>query len=421
MPATAHVRDQLADVRTRTLELRDRLARAKADRDRAREAFAHSADLGEDSPEFRRAGLAVDAVHRIERELAMVTDEERFLLSQAAGMDGGAVYADSFTRDPEMLESLQRMATTSAPVGRVQLGAFADRERVARMTGQALIGLVADTVPTDRSREGSHRGIVPALQQPLSFLDLVPTEPMEGSSVPYAQEQGDPAGAAAVVAEGALKPQALITYEDAEARARTIAHFVKVRKQTLADVAQLETTLRDRLMYGVLRALERQVISGDGVGENMTGILHTAGIAAPDVSAIDLGADKTLEGLVSVLISGAVPNVIALSPRDWANMLTAKASTSGDYFSGGPFIATAQRLWSTPVVPCLGVPVGTALVGDTRLGCTLFVREGVSVTVSDSDSDDFTRNRLTLLGEGRWALAIWQPAAFAAVDLTTGP
>jgi hypothetical protein len=51
------------------------------------------------------------------------------------------------------------------------------------------------------------------------------------------------------------------------------------------------------------------------------------------------------------------------------------------------------------------------------VGCTLFVREGVGVIASNSDGDDFTRNRITLLGEGRFALAIWQPSAFAVVDL----
>jgi HK97 family phage major capsid protein len=171
-------------------------------------------------------------------------------------------------------------------------------------------------------------------------------------------------------------------------------------------------------MYGVLRKLEQQVIAGDGVGDNLKGILATPGIGAPDVSADVLAAGKTLEGLVTVLVSGAVPNVIALSPRDWADMLKAKAAGSGEYYSGGPFIATAQALWSTPVVPALGIPVGSALVGDTRLGATLLVGEGVHVLISDSDSDDFTRNMVTLLAEGRWALATWQPSAWALVDLT---
>lgn len=98
-------------------------------------------------------------------------------------------------------------------------------------------------------------------------------------------------------------------------------------------------------------------------------------------------------------------------------MLKAKAGGSGDYFSGGPFVATAERLWGTVAVPATGIPAGTALVGDATVGCTLFIREGVTVIASDSDQDDFVRHRVTLLGKGRFALAIWQPSAFAVVDL----
>ena len=50
-------------------------------------------------------------------------------------------------------------------------------------------------------------------------------------------------------------------------------------------------------------------------------------------------------------------------------------------------------------------------------GATLFVREAVNVRISDADQDDFIRNRLTMLGEGRFGLAIWQPTAFAIVHL----
>ena len=61
---------------------------------------------------------------------------------------------------------------------------------------------------------------------------------------------------------------------------------------------------------------------------------------------------------------------------------------------------------------------GGALVGDFANGCTLFVREGANVRLSDSDQDDFVRNRATLLGEGRFALAVWSPASFVTVDLS---
>lgn len=60
------------------------------------------------------------------------------------------------------------------------------------------------------------------------------------------------------------------------------------------------------------------------------------------------------------------------------------------------------------------------MVGDWANGVTLYVREGVNVVMSDSDQDDFVRNNVTFRGEGRFALAIDKPVAFAEVDLT-GP
>lgn len=56
-------------------------------------------------------------------------------------------------------------------------------------------------------------------------------------------------------------------------------------------------------------------------------------------------------------------------------------------------------------------------VGDWTQGATLFVREATNLRISDSDQDDFTKNRVTLLAEGRFAVAICQPGAFATVHL----
>jgi HK97 family phage major capsid protein len=75
-------------------------------------------------------------------------------------------------------------------------------------------------------------------------------------------------------------------------------------------------------------------------------------------------------------------------------------------------------LWGVPLVPSPAIPQGTVLVGDFTIGAQLFIREGVQVLMSDSDQDDFLRNRVTLLGEMRAALAVFRPSAFAAVDLT---
>ena len=64
-----------------------------------------------------------------------------------------------------------------------------------------------------------------------------------------------------------------------------MAHYTKVRRQQLADVDRLEATVRDRLVYGCLRALEAQVINGDGVSPNLRGIMRTSGVAQITCSA----------------------------------------------------------------------------------------------------------------------------------------
>jgi hypothetical protein len=48
------------------------------------------------------------------------------------------------------------------------------------------------------------------------------------------------------------------------------------------------------------------------------------------------------------------------------------------------------------------------------------VRETVNLRTSDSDQDDFLRNRVTFLAEGRWALAVTEPSAFVLVHLAAG-
>jgi hypothetical protein len=68
-----------------------------------------------------------------------------------------------------------------------------------------------------------------------------------------------------------------------------------------------------------------------------------------------------------------------------------------------------------PLIPSVAIAQGTALVGDFSIGAQLLIREGVQVLLSDSDQDDFIRNRVTMLAEMRAALPVFRPAAFATV------
>ena len=126
---------------------------------------------------------------------------------------------------------------------------------------------------------GQFGAIVPAPTPPTSFLDLCPVAPLDGPSMPYAQEvsTGDRTAGAAPVTPGSIKPPATIEYKDAEAKPETIAAFVKCQKATLADVDQLTARIQTRLMTGVRAAVENQVLTGDGVSPKLLGLLNTPG------------------------------------------------------------------------------------------------------------------------------------------------
>ena len=222
----------------------------------------------------------------------------------------------------------------------------------------------------------------------------------------------------AETAEGALKPSSDLTLTDAQCVAVTIAHYQKLKRQQLDDVAGLAVGVQSRMTYQVLRRLEHEIIAGDGQAENMLGILNTTGVASVPFGATTPFADLVMLGIDAVIQSEAVPNGVIMNPSDWSSALVAKATGSGEYLSDlGPFGVQTDVLWGLPCVVTKAVPQGTALVGDFQLGATLHVREAVNLRISDADQDDFVRNQVTFLTEGRWGLAIWRPACFAIVNL----
>jgi HK97 family phage major capsid protein len=403
---------RLADVKARLGDLRDQRKAARADRDSAAQAFS-DAPGGTDSAEFRRARQAAERLAQVEAQLAAAQEEESYILSQIAGTDNG--FGESFLRNPEQLRSLAQMAESSSPVGRVQLGVGVAREdvlnelgRFSAAAGEGTFGAVG--------RGATYVGVQAAPRRQLRLLDLIPALPMDSRSIEYSQEVVVTEGAAETV-EGSVKPQSQIDYVDAEAVARTVAHWLKMKKQSLADSEMLAAAVRSRLAYGVLKRLENQIVAGDGAGENLRGLLNTSGIASvPFDGSVPLG-ELPLRGIRDVMLGDAEPTASIVSVQDWVTMLTAKASGSGEYHGPGPFGTGARTLWDLPAIPSRAMPVGSALVGDFTNGCTLFVREGVNVIASDSDQDDFVRNKVTLLGEGRFALAVWSAASFATVDL----
>jgi HK97 family phage major capsid protein len=118
-------------------------------------------------------------------------------------------------------------------------------------------------------------------------------------------------------------------------------------------------------------------------------------------------------------VAGYAPSAIVMNPADWAtveiDLLVAGTSNAARVAydeAGNP------RLFGVPVVKSVGMTADTFAVGDFRQHGNIYDREGVVVQMSESDSDNFTKNLITLRAERRLALTSEVPAAIRAGDLT---
>lgn len=227
--------------------------------------------------------------------------------------------------------------------------------------------------------------------------------------VPEAQSAAPIDGTTVTNVIGGLKPEGSWAFERVSTSVKTIAEWVPVTKRALADAAQLEDLIRDELSKDIAEAEEAQILTGDGVGENLTGILSTSGIQSQSFDTdVFVSVRKAITKARTV--GRVVPNAVLMNPLDVETVDLAR-ETGGRFYGAGPFTMGPRTLWSLPVVESETIAAGTAVVGDFSKA-VLWDREDTTVTFSDSHADFFVRNLVAALAEERVAFGVTRPAAF---------
>jgi hypothetical protein len=410
--------------RDRMQSIRERVRKAREQRSAAQRALETATKAGD--ADAQAAANAALATARGQVEIAVELESQ--LLTRMAGL-APAQYSESFLEDPQALASLERLAHSTMPIGSMDLGPLVSASDLTRMiqTGQWGSGVrqnwaagppTADPTFDTNTRLAPFYGVVPQIRRRLRLLDLITTVALDQGTAFYYAATSGALDNAAETTELSLKPQGDMVIADKLMTTSTIAVWNKVARQALADIPTLQQSMGDRLTYQVLRRLESQILAGTGAAGTLTGILGTAGIGTVTFSAGEPLSDLVVDGKTTVLSADAEPNAVVANPHDVATMLKLKTSGSGERLdSQGAFSDLPDTMWGLPLIVSTVIPQGQALVGDWAQGATLFVRDGVSIRVSDSDQDDFLRNRATLLAEMRAGVAVFQPAAFALVHL----
>jgi HK97 family phage major capsid protein len=272
-------------------------------------------------------------------------------------------------------------------------------------------------------------GIVGLKFQPLTVADLIPNGTTSSSSVSYVIESAFQDLTATVLEKGA-KPQLDLTLARRQDNVSKIANVAKVTDEMFQDAEQFAAWLEQRMVFGVKRVEETQLLNGSGTAPNLQGILNRTGLATAVVTAAGLTAVKAIEGIYNQITalratSFVEPDAIVIHPTDWQTIRLGKDS-QGQYYGGGPFTgaygqpgpSNQSNLWGLKVDVTTAIAQGTVLVGGFAESAQIFRRQGVTVEMTNSNVDDFVNNLITVRAEERLALAVYRPAGFGKVTLT---
>lgn len=300
---------------------------------------------------------------------------------------------------------------------------------VALAQGTQLIGQKALITSATGSGGGlvmndQRPGIIDILQRQLSVLDLITRIPTTSDTIEYVREDtytnsaAFTAEATATTGTSGTKPESTLAYSVQTSPVKTLAHWIPITNRMLADAPALRGLINQRLLLGLDLALESQIVDGDGTGENLTGIMRTAGTLIQGIGS-DNAADAIFKARTQVMVTGlGRPNAVIMHPNDFQAIRlmreNAATGTLGGYLYGPPSVAGPATIWGFPVVEALGAVENTAIVGDFAMGATLFDREQGNIRTGLID-DQFVRNMATILAELRLAFVLFRPSLFARV------
>jgi HK97 family phage major capsid protein len=347
----------------------------------------------------------------------------RFVESEAylQAMAGGT--ARPVTRDrPTLVGSFHRRAG-GPRFGDAAIGP--DEARALLTSGSPSASfLLPEVLPT----------IYRARERDLRMRDVLAGGSTSSDAITVLQETGFTNAAAetaeaTTVADGA-KPESALTFNEVTFPVRTIAHWIPVTRQMLADLPFMQSYIEDRLRTGIERREDAQIIAGNGTAPNLRGLLNTTGVQVLDATYFTanpvINAGQAVENYNRILrarsvirlstLGGAQATFAVINPTDYEKMLTI-GDANRQYYGPGPFSgAGIASLWGLSVVESENIAAGTSLVGDGLMAAVID-RMDATIYTTDSHSDFFIRNILVILAEERIALPVFRGEAFAKVTL----
>ena len=252
------------------------------------------------------------------------------------------------------------------------------------------------------------------VQFPPTVEDLLTTVPVTtGNNVTYPIVKTRTQASATPQTEGGAKAGTEYEFDMVTKVLETIAAYVKLSTQFIEDAPGLVAYINTDLPLQVRQNVETTIVAalyaatfGTGGGDSVDGT---------GVSSTNNGFDALLEAITVIQENGGNPNAVIITPLDWAFLLASK-DNENRYLGGGPFTATSNP-WNLRFVVTPSADPGMPLVGDFNRGAKLYSRGGYQVDSTNSDQDDFIKNKFTVRAERRVITGVTYPEFFVGAQI----
>lgn len=252
-------------------------------------------------------------------------------------------------------------------------------------------------------------GIIPGSFVPLTIRQVIPSIAVTGNAVNSLKENAW-TNSAGEVSQGASKAESDLTFTNYDVNIRTVAHWIKVSNQLLADAPAVAAYIDVRLRDGLAQRIDYQLLRGNGTSPNLSGLTDSGNFTA---FTADSGAnlvESINKAKYAMWAAGNAPDTVIVNPADWGAMEIAREGAgTGAYLYGAPGTNAGMSPFGVNVVLSANMPTGYFLIAQMRTAATVFNRSGAVIEMGYVN-EDFTKNLVTIRAEERLALACDRPA-----------
>jgi HK97 family phage major capsid protein len=322
-------------------------------------------------------------------------------------------------KENEQVQRLMRDRSGRAVITVEGKSAAALFERKTTITGPIVGYETTGVLQIDRTP-----GITTEARRTLVVRDLLSARPTAYPIVDFVKVSS-PMTIASPVAENTNKPENAVTFAAVSERVKTIATWIPATRQILDDFTELAGFIQTSLPYYVNLAEEQQLLSGDGTGENLHGLI-------PQATTFNTGLLNNTAGWTRIDVIGRAiqqitasaelqPTFVVLHPNDWWAVRLTKDGF-GRYILGDPQVVGRPNIFGLDMVETPTMAAGTFLVGSgSAVASEIRDRMQMQVEISTEHASFFVQNLVAIRGEKRLALVVKRPGSYITGNLTSSP